>query len=437
MANEENIAKSNVLVFASERVGLKAPAKRIEGRNYNVNFEPLDTNRRFDEFDGVVVFQRTFEDLTYSTTQWASGWKHKVLTDDLDRRTKEANLLLEHGGFICFVLHQPLVDRDGSRSFESTDLVKRYLRGPNFYREDLESRVVNTEASTNEFERFLKLFGGAHTIFKYLRDAITQMEIKPLARVRGHVVGMIFGSQILFVPSILPSWSSDVAQEYFELLIDATLTTVKRVQVEVPEWAREFQFEEETGLADRRKELSESMASIDARMDVLGRMKRVLVADSAALVADVGFVLERGLGFQIEAIEDFKEDTQVLSDDRSKVIMLCEIKGVNRGVKREHINQADNHRERANLPEEFPTLLIVNAGIKSARTLAEKDLPIDQEQIRHAVRSHVLILRTIDLLYLARLQAAGRVSKDEVRDLLLTKTGWLKADSGGFTVEHG
>src|SRR5262249_10013028 len=131
----------------------------------------------------------------------------------------------------------------------------------------------------------------------------------------------------------------------------------------------------------------------EQRLAVLDQMKRALVSDSAALVADVAFVLQTGLGFQVESIEEFKEDLRVLSDDRSITAILCEIKGVNRGVKREHINQADNHRERANLPANFPTLLIVNTGIKSARNIAEKDQRIDPDQVRHAVRNHVLVMR--------------------------------------------
>jgi hypothetical protein len=78
--------------------------------------------------------------------------------------------------------------------------------------------------------------------------------------------------------------------------------------------------------------------------------------------------------------------------------MLCEIKGVSRGVKREHVDQADNHRECAGLPSDFPTLLIVNTGIKSARSVEEKDQIIEPEQVRHSAQLHVLSLCTMDLL---------------------------------------
>jgi hypothetical protein len=46
MSKEAEIAKANVLVFAPERVGLKAPENRIEERNYIINFESLNTAGR-------------------------------------------------------------------------------------------------------------------------------------------------------------------------------------------------------------------------------------------------------------------------------------------------------------------------------------------------------------------------------------------------------
>jgi hypothetical protein len=434
MSSNNPAEKANIMVFAPERVGLKAPG-RIETRNFDISFEPLQSARRFDEYDGVVVFQRTFENFKYVSSEWNSGWRQETLSDALDRRTKEMFSLTDKGGFVCFVLHQPLIDDDHGRTFRDTDLVKRVLHGPDFYREDLNSRVVDLEPAINEFERFLKSFGGAHSVFKYFKGAREMLEIRPLARWRGSIVGMVFGTNAIFVPSMLPTWTADIGQEYFWLLVDAVLTTLKKLRVEIPEWAKELQFHEEPGLHARKQELSESLTQIEKRLTVLDRMKRILISDSASLVADVAFVLEVGLGLLVDATEEFREDLRVLSDDRSTTVMLCEVKGVNRGVKREHINQADSHRERANLPPDFPTILIVNTGIKSARNVTEKDQAVDPDQVRHAVRTHVLILRTLDLLQLANLSAAGRLTKEEIRGLLLTNVGWLRVDANRAVVE--
>jgi hypothetical protein len=70
--------KANIMVFAPERVALIASG-RIETRNFNISFEPLQSARRFDEYDGVVVFQRTFEDLECFSGEWNSGWRQKTV----------------------------------------------------------------------------------------------------------------------------------------------------------------------------------------------------------------------------------------------------------------------------------------------------------------------------------------------------------------------
>src|SRR5712692_8362758 len=99
---EESVPqKANLLVFAPDRVGLTIPRPHIEARNYLLTFEPFNSERRLDEYDGAIVFQRTFEDLKRVVGEWEAYWKHFCYHDDLDRRTKEAELLLEKGGFIC------------------------------------------------------------------------------------------------------------------------------------------------------------------------------------------------------------------------------------------------------------------------------------------------------------------------------------------------
>src|SRR4051812_45121486 len=107
-----------------------------------------------------------------------------------------------------------------------------------------------------------------------------------------------------------------------------------------------------------------------------------------------------------------------LIGEDGKVIAVCEIKGINRSVKRENINQTDSHRERSGFDEGFPALLIVNTNIKSARSLAEKDQDIAVEQVKHAVHMHVLIMRTIDLLGLLRLVLCAKQTPETARALV-------------------
>jgi len=92
------------------------------------------------------------------------------------------------------------------------------------------------------------------------------------------------------------------------------------------------------------------------------------------------------------------------------------------------VNQADNHRERNGLPGEFPSLLIINTNMKSSTSLADKDQRVATEQIQHAARNNVLVLRTLDLINLASLFLIKEVSSEKVVELLTTSCGWLRVD---------
>jgi hypothetical protein len=85
--------------------------------------------------------------------------------------------------------------------------------------------------------------------------------------------------------------------------------------------------------------------------------------------------------------EAFREDL-TLVDSAGGAVAFAEVKGVSRGVAREHVNQADNHRERNGKPPEFPSLLIINTNVKNATSIVEKDQRPATEQIQHAVRNN-------------------------------------------------
>ena len=86
--------------------------------------------------------------------------------------------------------------------------------------------------------------------------------------------------------------------------------------------------------------------------------------------------------------EAFREDLKLL-DSTGNTVAFVEVKGASRGVGREQVNQADNHRERAGMSPEFPSLLIVNTNMKAA-SITDKDQSVASEQIQHAARMNVL-----------------------------------------------
>jgi hypothetical protein len=274
----------------------------------------------------------------------------------------------------------------------------------------------------------LDLFGAANSWF----EAVGKWNLKSIATAEGKLAGMIFGRQTFCVPSQIPEATRDKiaepnprTKEFFELLTDGLVSVVRKQAVAIPEWADAYKFDKERDALARKDTITEEMSRLEAEIDSFRRCKWILINDGDDLVDAVKHVLETGFGFRVESVEEFREDMKLLGED-NKPLLFVEVKGTNRGVKREHVNQADSHRERSGLAPTFPSILIMNTSIKNARSLAEKDEPVASEQVEHAKRHNILILRTLDLLRLMGLHSRGAITSAEVQGLLTTGAGWLK-----------
>ncbi|WP_414440383.1 hypothetical protein [Burkholderia sp. 22PA0106] len=429
--NQERVYK--ILVYALERKGLPVPAEPIRMRNYSVFFENYGTARRFQEYDGVVLFQGLFETFERQNNYISSYLRHKYDPDELDKRKKETMLLLEKEGFICYLLTEPFIDHADGRDFGSTDLVKYQLLHSQFYRENFASRHAHPAPVLSEFKRFLEMFGAANSYFTSHNDSL---DFRPLATSNGRTVGFVLNRGEYVVPSLVPDSRKDVVSEYLELLVDAVTAVHNKMHQILPKWISSYKFEEEDFLSAKRDNLSSAIAEIDDQFQKLAIFKAALFHSGPDLVADVGAILHAALGTPIDATDDLREDIKLLNED-GKVIAICEVKGINRGVGRENINQTDSHRDRSGFDNRLPAILIANTHIKSARSIAEKDQEIDGQQIRHAVNMRILVMRTIDLLGVLRLVLAGKVAQEDARALILGNVGWLRVEGDGINVLNG
>lgn len=418
----------NILVYGIERKGMKAPSVAIGNKNFRLHFEPFKTTKRFYEYDGVILFKGIFERFERQNNGWETYLAHEYERNELDKREKELILLLKNKGFVCFLLCDFFVDRDGHADYESTDLAKRYLNFSHLYRENFSERVAHIDCKRDEFKKFFELYGAACTRFIIHNEGLNS---RTLATVNHQAVSMVLCDDIFFTPSLIPA--HERLEEYFFMLGEALSSCRNKILTEIPSWVDGFQFNEEKEISTKKIALTEEIEKIDKQSETLNKFKSILVAADDNLVDAVADVFRNGFGLPVDDTDEFKEDLKVLSAD-NKPIIFAEIKGTNAGIKREHINQADSHRERAGLAANFPCLLIMNTHIKNSRNVDEKDKSVADEQIRHAVNTNVLILRTLDLLYLLKAYLEGEVSQEEILSLLTTSKGWLKVNASGHEI---
>jgi len=224
----------NVLVFGLDKKRLPEPPEPLRTRNFSVHFENYGTARRFQEYDGVVLFQGIFEQFVRSSSYTADyHLSHSFDENELDKRKKEAALLLGQGGFLCFMLTDPFIDHDDRRDFSGTDLAKYHLNHSNFYRENFRSRIARVKPVADEFKRFLELFGAASSSFKNINESL---ECRVLAKAGSYTVGILLGQAEYFIPSLVPDARPEVVTEYFELLVDAITSVHNKIHLRVPDW---------------------------------------------------------------------------------------------------------------------------------------------------------------------------------------------------------
>lgn len=427
---EEKERSYNILVYGIDKLRLTAPDEPIRKRNFILNFEPYNTPRRFDEFDGVILYQGIFEHFKWESGPWERCLRHSCDKDELDKRMNESTLLIRNGGFLCFLLNTKFIDidEDCDSSFRDTDLTKYHLNYEDLNRKDFSKRAPNLHVMLDEFRVFLERYGAASSYFEYYE---ADFESHIISKVDNLITGMILSRAEYFIPTRVPDNRPEEVKEYFTLLAKALTLTHNKLSLELPGWINEFEFSEESSSRTERDALAKKISEIDEKTELLRKYKSILARTGDDLVDSVATVFQKGFGIDVDPVDKLREDIKLL-DDNNKPFCLCEVKGTNKGVKRENINQANSHRERSEFKAEFPSLLVMN--IKNARSITEKDQEIATEQILHAKNKNVLILRTLDLLELLRLYKNNKITLAKLKELLTSNAGWLRVCKDGYKI---
>lgn len=73
---------------------------------------------------------------------------------------------------------------------------------------------------------------------------------------------------LFFIPSLLPERSSERKEEFYRLLSDAVVTSVKKLRIELPAWADSFISPNEQTLIDEQRSLSERLDEIEKERSI-------------------------------------------------------------------------------------------------------------------------------------------------------------------------
>jgi len=413
--------------------------KELVHQNATIAINQFQDAERLKHYDLIIMPFSEFE----MKDQWNITSKDPY-KDIFEKQALEA---LDEGTTFCFVHHNETTPGNFA-DFSTTgyhpgseDAIDACLETQAGFRWIDSSKIrigrsskifLSADVKRGEFGTFLKKWGASYNCFRTFGDAkfddilYSADEITigfSICWSRGVIVYLPFqaneNNRLDFKNSLL-------------CLVDSLLTyKAKRVR-ELPEWAKVPLFESETKLAAEKSSLLELLEAVDGQIVPYEEAKSLLVSNEHDLeVAVPGFISSK-LGILTDRNEKFVEDFWILNNKNERKI-ICEVKSVTKGFKKNAIYDLFNHRERHDLAETFPAVLFVNCNLQ-AGSWAKKDVPIQKNDFKIAAKHHVLIVRIEDLVQIWNSLMTKTLKVDMIMNVFTTGAGWLECKGGKLIV---
>ncbi len=373
-----------------------------------LRFISHDSSERFNDFNPIIILGGTLADMFIGD--------EFEKTAEVVRREREIFNALEQGSMVC-------------ATFYIDPLVRRVLRRIDISYKTWEDPRVDFVIKRSEFSSFLKNHGSAKYSFSGDFD-------DRICEIGDNVVGFakkVTGGVFVFLPCyILFKKFGDVSflKAFLMSILDALRKYGPKIQYAPPTWIGSYRFHNEVDtLSDQeklQKELDEKMNSLKRYL----RLKEILwFRNNELVISAMNFFNE--IGMKTKRDEIYEEDFWITENEKETVIV--EVKGLDKNVKRPHISQLDEHRGAREKPDDFPALLIVNSFNK-AKSLKEKDKKISTNEIKKAVRTNVLILRTLDLCNAYSLMEKKKLDHVTLLKVIREEVGWLRITASGLEI---
>jgi hypothetical protein len=135
-------------------------------------------------------------------------------------------------------------------------------------------------------------------------------------------------------------------------------------------------------------------------------------------------VLESVFGLKL----DLSDEPSLVTDDRGAPLMLVQTESSPGEIETSVLKRLALARERRGLPGSFPAVLIINSDATVADVALRSHRIVSPETVQRARALNIVIVRTIDLLFLIKHLENQQNKKERLTKLLLSGGGWLKAD---------
>ena len=435
-------ARETVFAYGFDQAGFTTTHGPISiNSSVSVQFVDFYSSINLNEADGVIVPQGIFEKIETRTDLFSGlfGEKTFVLVDKslLLERERQVFNLLRDGKWICFLVGE-ITDQIAqglhSEPISDTDLCKRIL---NAFMIDRRRRYrleipLELKVRDEEFEPYMSHYGRPTTVFELPQDLPTERHA--IAWLGNGVVGMEIDAQLFFLPFESTRRTLEVATHILTLLTPAINQYRRDRIIAVPDWVDEFHFKPEEPLYLEINDLLGKLNRLESELASLKDYKAILASSGIYLRNKLVALFESVFDLKVQCI-DREERFLVVKDDDSPVA-LVESEGIQGGVQAASIERLARARRQHGLRDLFPAALLINNDMAVTNVGERSATSIGSDVLQAAVQQNVLIMRTIDLLFLLNHLEKSPNKKGRMLHLLTSGSGWLKASTGSYDVIH-
>ena len=347
-------AKPTIYAYGFDKCGFSFPSGSLESSSYTVKFLGYESDSSLEDADGLVIPSGIFEEFKSESDAW--GDKHLAVRFDkalLASREKELFNAFKKGTWTAFLLRA--VNNGQYDNWTNTDLAKKFLNmfAENITKHDPNPYVICKSA---EFREYLDRFGVAQTQFR-IKDNVQNTRV--IAHTSDTPVAFEINGQFFFLPFFTTKNGKAELMDALQSSVGSVLEYKRKNDIYVPTWLSKIEFKSEARIKSDIQRIEEQLVKLNEEVGKWERYKAILCTSGSNLSKIAVDLLRDFFELNVNTEERYIEDA-VLYDDKDQVLFVVEIKGINGGLRREHINQVDSHRERLSLNAKVPGLLIIN-----------------------------------------------------------------------------
>jgi hypothetical protein len=377
----------------------------------NLHFLPSRTMEGFDGFSPIVILGGTVDFVPFQEKEYECA-----------RIEREAFNSLQKGNVVCLTanvdgLMGSILGRIGAGFLSSSSSQLRV------------DHVVKRSEFLPFYQGFVSLHG--HIVGGPFDDVICEDADK-------EVIGFakkVDKGVLIALPCLMPI---DKFSDYFYLdrflnsLFDALDKYGPKIQYKPPLWIDSFTFPKEIPVLSTVQRLQNELELQKKVLEGYLRLKEILWFRNNELVVSVIKFFE-SMGLRTKREEKYEEDFWILDGKDEDIIV--EVKGLDKNLTRQHISQLDEHRAAREKPDDFPALLVVNS-FNRAVSLKEKNEAFAPNEIKKAVQTNVLLMRTFDLCQVFSMIEERKLNASKLIRIIKTEKGWLKAIGSALEIKH-